>query len=772
MKKVLCALLMLVMMACFTMAMAEECKYAGQGSPCEVGWWIDTEKRMHARACFYHVEEKEDMDSHVLITDWESCTLDEGGECTTCGWDYVRESTGGDIPEEEMDVYQMENYLRLCEELGYAPADVTASGSILTISLTDEFFDGMDELGFPYGETAMVATTCTLTLPDGDTYAATGEAIEPEVELTFSEYGPGSWMDYYGLLSIIDVTYENNVNPGTATATAVVMLEGDGEYTLTKNFTITGDGSGENDGEGGEEDDDTLYCKYGSASSPCDIRWETDKDAKQHYAYCVVHVEDKEDMYSYVQVTDWTDCTFTADEYICDTCGADYAPEEEEEPDTSNDEMIMVELYYALLEKKGTAPLEISVEGNYATIAFGEQFIMCMLEQGITVTESMQAKTVYTLTLREGNEFPYTGEAVEPEAGVDVSPYGPGAWLEKWNLLTIGDVAYENNVEPGTATVYVEITVEGEDAFALVDYFTIVGEGTGEGEEEDDTLYCKYGSESSPCAIYWNTAGTNKQHYAYCVNHVEDKEDMYSYVRVTDWEDCTFTENEYICDVCGTDYTPEAEPEERDYEAEMVVLYNYLLEMNGRAPMYVEHSQDSMTIELTDEFIAHMQERGIPVTESLMVATEYVFTLADGTTYAYTGEEICPEVIMTGSEYGPGAWLEKYHLLYIRKTTYTNNIEPGEAAAETLVRLEGDGNFAFTLTFDIVGEATEERLPGDADDSEGIDLSDAIAILRYCTGEISSINQSNADVNDDGTVDLYDVLRILQYAAGWNVTLK
>ena len=775
MKKVLCALLMLAMMACFTMAMAEECKYAGEGSPCDVGWWIDTEKRMHARACFYHVEDKEDMDSHVLITDWEACTLDEGGECTTCGWDYVRESTGGDIPEEEMDVYQMENYLRLCEELGYAPADVTASGSILTISLTDEFFDGMDELGFPYGETAMAKTKCTLTLPDGETYPATGKAIEPEVELTFSEYGPGGWMNAAGLLVIDEVTYENNVNPGTATVTAVIWLEGDGSYTLTKNFTITGDGSGTGGGEGGEEDDGTLYCKYGSASSPCDIRWSTNKAAKQHYAYCVVHVEDKEDMYSYVQVTDWTDCTFTADEYVCDTCGADYAPEEEEEePDTSDDEMIMVELYYMLLEKNGRAPLDISVDGNYATIAFGEQFIMCMLEQGITVTESMQAKTVYTLTLREGNEFPYTGEAIEPEAGVDVSPYGPGAWLEKWHLLTIGDVFYERNVEPGTATVYVEITVEGEDAFALSDFFTITDEGgSGEGGENDDgTLYCKYGSASSPCDIRWNTAGTTGKHYAYCVNHVEDKEDMYSYVQVTDWEDCTFTKNEYICDVCGTDYTPEEEPEERDYEAEMVVLYNYLTEKNGRAPMYVEHSANWMSIELTGEFIAHMDERGIPVTESLMLATEYDFTLADGTTYPYTGEEICPEVIMTGSEYGPGAWLEKYHLLYIRKTTYTNNVEPGTATAETLVRLEGDGNFAFTLDFTIVGEAAPERLPGDADDNEGVGVNDAIAILRAFAGEDVSINTENADVTGDGKVNLEDALRLLQYIAGWNVTLQ
>jgi len=202
------------------------------------------------------------------------------------------------------------------------------------------------------------------------------------------------------------------------------------------------------------------------------------------------------------------------------------------------------------------------------------------------------------------------------------------------------------------------------------------------------------------------------------------------------------------------------------------VLYNYLTEKNGRAPMYVEHSANWMSIELTGEFIAHMDERGIPVTESLMLATEYDFTLADGTTYPYTGEEICPEVIMTGSEYGPGAWLEKYHLLYIRKTTYANNVEPGTATAETLVRLEGDGNFAFTLDFTIVGDAAPERLPGDADDNEGVGVNDAIAILRAFAGEDVSINTENADVTGDGKVNLEDALRLLQYIAGWNVTLQ
>ena len=74
MKRFLCAILAVMMIGCVSVALAEQCKYAGQGSPCEPGWWVDTEERMHARACFYHVEDKEDVNSHVLITPWTPCT--------------------------------------------------------------------------------------------------------------------------------------------------------------------------------------------------------------------------------------------------------------------------------------------------------------------------------------------------------------------------------------------------------------------------------------------------------------------------------------------------------------------------------------------------------------------------------------------------------------------------------------------------------------------------------------------------------------------------
>ena len=70
------------------------------------------------------------------------------------------------------------------------------------------------------------------------------------------------------------------------------------------------------------------------------------------------------------------------------------------------------------------------------------------------------------------------------------------------------------------------------------------------------------------------------------------------------------------------------------------------------------------------------------------------------------------------------------------------------------------------------GKVKENDLPGDADSSEGINISDAIVILQYLSGEGVDVNAANADVTGDGKVDANDALRILQYVAGWNVTLQ
>lgn len=63
-------------------------------------------------------------------------------------------------------------------------------------------------------------------------------------------------------------------------------------------------------------------------------------------------------------------------------------------------------------------------------------------------------------------------------------------------------------------------------------------------------------------------------------------------------------------------------------------------------------------------------------------------------------------------------------------------------------------------------------LPGDADNSDAVNLADAILALRYAAGEDVQINLSNTDVNADGAADVHDALLILQYVAGWSITLK
>ena len=64
------------------------------------------------------------------------------------------------------------------------------------------------------------------------------------------------------------------------------------------------------------------------------------------------------------------------------------------------------------------------------------------------------------------------------------------------------------------------------------------------------------------------------------------------------------------------------------------------------------------------------------------------------------------------------------------------------------------------------------HVPGDANEDGTVDISDALAILRYCVGEVVIINTRNADVNADDVVDIQDALRILQHNAGWSVILE
>ena len=63
------------------------------------------------------------------------------------------------------------------------------------------------------------------------------------------------------------------------------------------------------------------------------------------------------------------------------------------------------------------------------------------------------------------------------------------------------------------------------------------------------------------------------------------------------------------------------------------------------------------------------------------------------------------------------------------------------------------------------------RLPGDANDSGGVDILDALLTLQYSVGWNVAINTANANVDGNTSITILDALLILQYSVGWNVKL-
>ena len=238
MKKFFCTLVAMLLLCCMTVALGESCKYAGQGSPCEVKWWADKEKRQHCRACFYHVEDKEDMNSHVPVTEWENCTVDEStGRCAVCGCLY--QSAGSDDSAAANEKYLLEYFIIMSLEAGTAPVDASVSGGTLSIAFAKYFRNAMLERGY-MTESMMVDTDYSLSLPGGTSYVYAGAPVTPAVEVTASEYGPGAFLEKNGQLTIGEPVYENNDKPGTATVKVDITVKNGKTYTLAGNFTIEG----------------------------------------------------------------------------------------------------------------------------------------------------------------------------------------------------------------------------------------------------------------------------------------------------------------------------------------------------------------------------------------------------------------------------------------------------------------------------------------------------------------------------------------------------
>ncbi len=239
MRKTMLTALSLIFSLIFTFAAADlsitRCMYYTDESPCDIIWWADTGARQHCRACRNHVTDKEDPRSYVPVTEWASCSVGESGECSVCGATY---STGGSDDPTADEKILMELFMAYTMDRGAAPLTTSVSGSELKLSLTSDFISWVYDMGGSVSETLMVKTEYALSLPAGSTYAYEGSPVTPAAEVTASEYGPGALLEQFGILTIGEPYYENNQTPGKAKTLVDISVKNGQTYTLAVGFTI------------------------------------------------------------------------------------------------------------------------------------------------------------------------------------------------------------------------------------------------------------------------------------------------------------------------------------------------------------------------------------------------------------------------------------------------------------------------------------------------------------------------------------------------------
>ena len=213
-------------------------------------------------------------------------------------------------------------------------------------------------------------------------------------------------------------------------------------------------------------------CKYNN-EGPCDVIWWVDSANRKHCRACRNHVEDKIPG-NYVMITGWAACTPDSTGE-CTVCGWDYDRTDTDEYQNA----VLTELLMASL-MDGGKPVNLTPVGSAIEVEFSDEFIELLGANGVSPSESMSIPTEYELIL-SGTSFEATGSEIKP-ASMNVSDYGPGAFLEELGQMT-ASVSYKNNVNPGTATATLTIAI-GDVTSSVSKNFTI----TGEAAMEDKTL--------------------------------------------------------------------------------------------------------------------------------------------------------------------------------------------------------------------------------------------------------------------------------------------
>lgn len=216
-----------------------------------------------------------------------------------------------------------------------------------------------------------------------------------------------------------------------------------------------------------------YHCEgYGNGNAvDCLIVWNPTVN-QQHYGVCHQHVTDKENPYSWYPPVAILPCALDA-QGNCNVCGRRGVS-----ANPTDLEALMIILHSGV-----TPVVTFAVSGASGELDFSQAAKDCLAEVGFSLSESASVSTEYTLKLAGGNSYPYTGEPIEP-AALEVSAFGPASLLEE---LSIGEITYSNNINPGIATAKVEFVMGETVLGTLTTTFTITAE-SGSDEFTDQQL--------------------------------------------------------------------------------------------------------------------------------------------------------------------------------------------------------------------------------------------------------------------------------------------
>lgn len=777
------------------------------------------------------------------------------------------EITEGSGMSEEEKWYNAQLFVECSLEMGFSPFVITLNEEKngVNIALDDSIVSEVSEakgMDIQLAPEYVAGCDVLLTLPLGEAYNFTGNALTPIVVENGLEGTP--LMDF---IQVLDVQYENNVDIGTATATLVVENYFLGEvYTLTETFDIVESGGADAPGEepGDEPSDEPsegelmehamIFAEICLAERKSAFTFDFSKGANtvvigldasklpmveeiygkkltlaQEYidGYEVRLELQNGDEYAYtgkaitpIQVVDEvSDSIFR---YFIEI--EEVAYYNNVEAGNAFGELIIRDPFGTKMGSIGAAftivddgtggdesgtwkelfnpkeHLEVIIAGDdLAFIHVTEEFEKICAEHGYELpAETLGFDADFIQIDIMEDEYEDTGEPIEP---AEIHIVYQGELGEDY--LVIDDIQYENNIEPGTATVQVIFKMPDGTRYGLSDTFTIV-EGSGGGNEDfHPAVLPNISEDGEESSIYVNanvSEGATLESERWELTHPE-LEEMSTRAEIAYGG---FSPGYEMNVHHAWDLTLHGEYQ----KGEMSITFDVGEEYNGRW-MWMFHQIDEHNYEMQKDMV----EDGLasylitsfspfmlftidrkPVesymdlfnpAEDLLVnsrnedpakvtfdvraifinntknnypdlelpenigATDVVELVINGDSFEATGEPITPAEI---KETINGAVGKNYTLSEIQ---YENNVRPGTATAYVVVTLADGSELALRKDFTITGD---EVLLGDVDGNGTVDTSDAQAIFNHFMGiqELSEAAQAYADVNGDGAVDTSD----------------